>query len=291
MSDQVITGRQNDKAARPGRTGPGRFVRNGILALAALVVILPGYFIVTTALKTQRDYTFNKFGLPDPIFFGNFEVAMRGGRFLLWFMNSSILALGTVLISTAVAALAAFALAKMQFRFRNSILSSVTSLMVIPPVVMIVPLFILLTRVNLTGNRLGAILVYSGLVLPFSVYLLTNTFRAVPTELIEAALIDGATSFDILRNIMIPLSAPALVTLIVVNTLFVWNELLVALVLLPQDEVRPLMVGVTVFGSRYNRDVPVTMMGMLLASLPMVIVYLLGQRFFIRGFASGGVKG
>lgn len=90
---------------------------------------------------------------------------------------------------------------------------------------------------------------------------------------------------------MLPLSGPALVTLIVVNSLWVWNDLLIALVLLPQDNLRSLMVGITVFGSRYNNDVPVAMAGMLLASIPMVVLYLFGQKYFIRGLVAGAVKG
>ncbi|MBA3236086.1 MAG: carbohydrate ABC transporter permease, partial [Chloroflexi bacterium] len=94
-----------------------------------------------------------------------------------------------------------------------------------------------------------------------------------------------------LVRIILPLTAPALATLVVVNSLWVWNDLLVALILLPKDELRTLMVGVTIFGSRYNNDVPVAMTGMLLASLPMLLLYLVGQRFFIRGLAAGGLKG
>jgi raffinose/stachyose/melibiose transport system permease protein len=156
--------------------------------------------------------------------------------------------------------------------------------------VMIVPLFLLLTRLDMTSTYQGAILVYAGLVTPFSVYLLTNFFRSISREIIEAALMDGASTLGILLRIMLPLSAPALITLIIVNALWVWNDLLIALVLLPQDSMRTLMVGITVFGSRYNSDVPVAMAGMLLASAPMIVLYLLGQRYFIRGLVAGAVK-
>ena len=100
--------------------------------------------------------------------------------------------------------------------------------------------------------------------------MLTTFFRAVPRELFESAALDGASHFRILWRIVLPLSAPALVTLVVVNTLWVWNDLLIALVFLPSDELKTLMVGVTVFRSRYNLDVPVTMAGLLLAALPML---------------------
>ncbi len=261
------------------------------LLIGVLLVLLPLYFTVITAFKTQMNYSLDKFGFPEPFYWGNIETALRGGRYFLWFKNSVILSVGSVLLSTVVSAMGAFAFARMHFRFRNSLLSIVTALMIIPPVVMLVPLFLLLTRLHMTSTFWGAILVYAGLVTPFSVYLLTNFFKTIPFEIVESALLDGASSLDILAKILLPLSGPALVTMIVVNMLWVWNDLLVALVLLPQDDLRPLMVGVTVFGSRYNRDVPVAMTGMLMASLPMLALYLFGQRYFIQGLVAGALKG
>jgi ABC-type glycerol-3-phosphate transport system permease component len=141
------------------------------------------------------------------------------------------------------------------------------------------------------STHLGVILIYAGLTMPFSVYLLTSFFRSIPYELIESALMDGASHLRVLVQIVLPMSAPPLVTLVVVNALWAWNELLIALVFLPADELKTLMVGITVFRSRYNLDVPITMAGMLLASLPMVGLYLFGQRYFIRGLTAGAVKG
>lgn len=280
-------------ARLPRLRRPGRrvLVQELLLAGAALIVLLPSLFVVFTALKSQSEYALDKIGPPDLLTFENIETAMRGGRFGLWLTNSIILAASSVLLALVVSAPAAFAFARMRFRAQNALLSLITALMVIPPVVLILPLFLLLTRLGLTASYAGAVLVYAGLLTPFSVYLLTSFFRAIPTALIDAASIDGAAHHTVLLRIVLPLSAPALATLVVVNALWVWNDLLIALVLLPRDELRTLMVGVTVFGSRYNSDVPVAMTGMLLASLPMLLLYLLGQRFFIRGLASGGLKG
>jgi raffinose/stachyose/melibiose transport system permease protein len=274
---------------------PAQFIaslwKHAFLILGALLVLLPLFFTLSTALKTQGNYVADKFGFPNPVFTGNFITALRGGRFFLWFKNSIILAGGAVMLSTAVSALAAFAFARMRFRFRNTLLSIVTAMMIIPPVVMLVPLFLLLTTVRMTSTYWGAILVYAGLVTPFSVYMLTNFFKTIPFEIVESALLDGASSWNILLKILIPLSGPALITMIVVNMLWVWNDLLVALVLLPRDDLRPLMVGITIFGTRYNTDVPVAMMGMLMASIPMLLLYLFGQRYFIQGLTAGAVKG
>jgi ABC-type glycerol-3-phosphate transport system permease component len=262
-----------------------------LLISAAIAVLFPLYFTIITSVKSQMNYSLDKFGFPSQFFMENFVTALRGGRFFLWFANSIILALGAVIVSAVVSTLAAFAFARMHFIWRNTILSIVTALMIVPPVVMLIPLFLLLTQLELTSTYWGAILVYAGLVTPFSVYLLTNFFKTIPFEIVESALLDGASTLDILLRILIPLSGPALITMIVVNMLWVWNDLLVALVLLPQDNLRTLMVGVTVFGSRYNNDVPVAMAGMLMASIPMVVLYLFGQRYFIRGLVAGAVKG
>ena len=262
-----------------------------LLVIASLLVVLPGLFVLFTAFKTQAGYTVDKIGFPSPITFDNIETAMRGGRFALWLTNSIILAAGSVLLSLAVSVPAAFAFARMRFPGQTILLSVVTALIVLPPVVLVLPLFLFLTRAGLTSSHLGAIIVYAGLLTPFSVYLLTSFFRAIPTALIDAASIDGAPNHLVLVRIILPLSAPAIATIIIVNALWVWNDLLIALVLLPRDELKTLMVGVTVFGSRYNSDVPVAMMGMLIASLPMLLLYLVGQRWFIRGLAAGGLKG
>ena len=269
----------------------GRIARQATLFAMAVLTLYPVWFMLSTAFKTQGQYLDSPYGLPWPLSLSNFGDAVHGGTFLLWLKNSAILTLGAVIVSTAAAALAAFALARMQWLGRNVFFAVSTALMVVPPVVMLMPLFILFTSLNLVSTYQGVVLIYAGLTLPFSTFMLTNFFRAIPNELLESAVTDGARHGSVLIRIVLPLSAPALVTLVVVNGLWVWNELLIALVFLPSDELKTLMVGVTVFQSKYNLNVPVTMAGMLLASVPMFLVYLFGQRFFIRGLTAGAVKG
>jgi raffinose/stachyose/melibiose transport system permease protein len=141
-------------------------------------------------------------------------------------------------------------------------------------------------------NTYGAVIViYTGLLLPFSTFLLATFFRGLPFTLFEAARIDGAGSLRILLAIVIPLARAALMTVVIVQALWVWNEVLIALVFLQHDNLRTLMVGLTVFQSRYHLDVPLVMAGMLWATIPMVALFLAGQRFFVRGLTAGGVKG
>lgn len=271
---------------------PGqKLVKQALLIIITLIALYPVYWMVVTAFKTLPDYRFNKFGFPRSFHLENFVTASRSGRFIRWFLNSVIITTGATLASTTIASFAAFAFAKMPFKGSSTVLNFVISLMVIPPVVMIVPLFILYAQLKMIATYQGIIILYTGLTLPFSVYLLTNFFKTVPHDIVESALIDGCSHFGIMLRIFIPLSAPALVTLIIVNALWMWNELLLALVFLPKDEMRTLMVGIAAFKTRLNLDIPVTMAGLFMTTLPMVVLYIIFQRFFIRGLTAGATKG
>lgn len=276
---------------RRRRREPADFVKQAILIVAAAFAMVPVLFILLTSVKTDDQYSDDVLGLPWPLAFGNFSEALKGGEFVTWLKNSVILTSGAVVVATAVAALAAFAIAQMRWRGREALLSVNVALMVVPPVVMLVPLFIQFTDLGLVSTYRGVILIYAGLTAPFSVYLLTSFFRTIPKELFESATIDGAGHWRILVSVVLPLARPALVTLVIVNALWVWNELLIALVFLPSDELKTLMVGVTLFQGRYSLNVPVLMAGMLVASLPMALLYLAGQRYFIRGLTAGALKG
>jgi ABC-type glycerol-3-phosphate transport system permease component len=291
MTEAALTPERSSAAERRIRRLLPAVLRQLVLITAAVIALYPVFFMVATALKGRDQYLEDKLGLPWPIEWGNFEEALRGGELFRWFGNSAIFTLGSVALSTIIAALAAFAIARMSFRGRNTLLTVNVALMVVPPVVMLIPLFLLFTQLELVSTYHGVILIYAGLVAPFSVYMLTGFFRAIPRELFESAVIDGASHLRILWRIVVPLSLPAFLTLVLVNSLFVWNELLIALVFLPTDELKTLMVGLTVFRSRYNLDVPITMAGMVLGVVPMVLLYLFGQRFFIRGLTAGAVKG
>src|SRR4030067_367555 len=155
---------------------------------------------------------------------------------------------------------------------------------------MIVPVFVLYSQLGLISTYQGAIIIYAGLITPFSVYLLTTFFRTVPKELFESARIDGAGDFLILRRIVLPLSLPAIVTLVVVNSLYVWNDLLIAIIFLQEDAKRTLMAGISVFQGRYNNQVPLTLAGFLVARVPMFILYIVFQKHFIRALLAGAIK-
>jgi ABC-type glycerol-3-phosphate transport system permease component len=269
---------------------PDLLLKHGVLLLAVFIALVPTIFMVMTALKSDDEYTFNKIGFPHALVFDHFDVVLFESPFFAWMGNSAILAGGSVLLSTAVSCLGSYAIARMQFPGRQLLFSVSVALMAIPPVVMIVPLFVLYTRLDLISTYQGAILIYAGLVTPFSVYLLTTFFRTLPKELFEAARIDGAGDFLIFWRIVLPLSLPALLTLVVVNALYVWNDLLIAVLFLQDDAKRTLMAGISVFQGRYETQIPLVMAGMVIATAPMLILYIAFQKYFIRGLMAGAVK-
>jgi len=285
--DAVAAASRSAHPRRRQRVRLAAFMRHVLLVVACGLALYPIFFMVTTAFKTRADYLANPYSLPWPISFGNFSQAVDGGAFGTWFKNSVILTLGSVILSTAFAALAAFAVARMRWRGRHVFLSVNVALMVVPPVVMLIPLFIFFTDLHLVSTYQGVILIYAGLTLPFSVYLLTNFFRSIPHELVESALVDGSGNLGILLRIVLPLSVPALVTLVVVNALWVWNELLIALVFLQDDDRRTLTAGLTFFQGRFVSNEPLVMTGALIATVPMLLLYIAGQRYFVRGLTAG----
>ena len=268
----------------------GTVIRQGIVIIATLLSLFPVYFMVVSAFKTKSEYIGNKFGLPQAVFLDNFVTAFAGEKFFIRFANSTILTVGSVALSLLIACLAAYAFARMEFKGKRLIFNALLSLMVIPPVVVLVPLFVSMVKLKMVNTYYGTSLIYVGLMLPFSTYLMTNFFRTVPYEILDAARIDGCSNLGVFWRILMPLSAPAMITLIVVNALWVWNELLIALVFMQKDELKTLMVGIAALRSKNYVDIPATMAGMLIATIPIVVLYMFGQRYFIRGLTAGAVK-
>jgi len=275
-------------AQRPPRADQA--LKHAVLVIAGCVALVPTIFMLLTSLKSQDEYTFNKIGLPQSLVLDQFKNIFVDSPFLAWMGNSVILAAGAVLLSTAVSCLGAYAIARMRFPGRSLLFSVSSSLMAVPPVVMIVPLFVLYTQLDLISTYEGTIVIYAGLITPFSVYLLTTFFRTLPRELFESARMDGAGELLILWRIVLPLSLPALLTLVVVNALYVWNDLLIAVIFLQDDSKRTLMAGISVFQGRYEQQIPLVMAGMVVASAPMLILYILFQKHFIQGLMAGAVK-
>lgn len=264
--------------------------RYSLLSFVAFTALVPAYIMFTGSFKSQGEFLNSPFGIPDSPSFAGYQSAWTD-NFPNWLTNSFLIVIGAVVMTEILAALAAWGFARFPFKGRETLLGAMVSLMVVPPVVLLIPLFQFGVQLTLISTLRLVILIYVGLMLPFSIYMLTNFFKSIPESILESASIDGASSFRTFRSIVLPLSGAPLATLAVVNLLWAWNELLLALVFLQSNEKKTLMVGITGFQSRYSLDIPTVMAGMSIATLPLVIAYLFGQRFFIAGLTAGSTKG
>ncbi len=273
------------------RSWPGRLLKHLFLLLFVFVALVPVYFMVANSFKTNDEYLSNPYGIPRSPTFSTLGDALHDGDLYRWLFNSFVFTAASVLLSTVIGALAAYPIALMRWKPGPWLLSFLIALMVLPPIVLVVPLFQVMADAGQLNTYRGVIVIYTGLLLPFSTFLLASFFRTMPRDLLEAARLDGAGHTRMLVSIVLPLSLPALVTVATVQALWVWNEVLIAVIFLQSESLRTLMVGVTIFRSRYHLDIPLVMAGMLWATIPMVILYLVLQRFFIRGLTAGAVKG
>jgi ABC-type glycerol-3-phosphate transport system permease component len=268
-----------------------RSVTHLILLIASIISIYPIFWIVITSLKTKKQYLASKIRLPWPIYLSSIQQALSSANFTRWLLNSFFITFSAIIIGILIGVFAAYAITKLRFFGKEFLLNYAIALMAIPVIVMIIPLYILFSRVHLVNTYMGMILIYAGITVPFSVYLLVPFFKSIPWEIIESSIIDGCNSFNILTKIIIPVSGPPIATLIIVNSLWIWNELLLALIFLPMDDTHTIMVGLTVHQSRFSINVPVVVSGLFISALPMLILYLALQRLFIRGLVAGSIKG
>ncbi len=272
------------------QAGSGKFIRYCLLTFMAAAALLPLYLMLAGALKTQSEFLNSPFGFPLTLNLDGFKAAWTD-QFPSWFLNSFLITTGAVVLTEILAALAAWGFARYSFKGRETILGIAISLMVIPPVVLLLPLFQFGVQLGMISTLKLIVIIYVGLMLPFSIYMLTNYFRTIPVSILESANVDGASSMRIFRSIVVPISGAPLATLAVVNLLWAWNELLLALVFLQDNEKKTLMVGITGFQSRYSLSIPTIMAGMVLATLPLLVAYLFAQRFFVAGLTAGSIKG
>ncbi|GAA0793477.1 carbohydrate ABC transporter permease [Faecalicatena orotica] len=261
-----------------------------LMILLVVIIIFPLYFMTVNSFKTHEEYVNNMIGVPRTFTLQNYVEAFQGKPFGQWFFNSLILTLAAALVTGAIALLAGYAFAKMKFKGRELLFGMIVPLMSVPPVAMIIPQFRIIKIMGLVNTRVSVILIYVGIMLPMTVYLMRNFMKTVPDSLLDAAKIDGCNSRKALLFIMVPLSVPALITSSLVNIVWVWNELLISLVFLQKESLRTLMVGITLFKGRFTLNIPVIMAGLVIATVPIVVIYIFAQKYLVEGMLAGSVK-
>lgn len=225
---------------------------------------------------------------PKGLTFEYYRQAWASGNFLLAFANSTVVAFAVTTFQVITSALAGYALARLKFRGNQALLMLILATLVIPFQILVVPIFLVLKWGHLVNT-------YGALILPtaasgFGIFLLRQFFLTVPVELEEAAALDGANRLQILWRIMLPLSRPALVTLFLFTFIGEWNDLFKPLVFTTRPELRTVQLALAEFQEQFTNNWSLLMAAVMIATVPIVVVFLLGQRQFIQGIATTGIK-
>lgn len=258
-----------------------------LLIVLCVVSLYPLWFMLSVGVMTSRQYALDPTGIPLHPTVGNVVSVLTKWPLLTWSRNSIVATVVSSVVATVIAALASFWIVYGRGRRRSLLLHTNVALMGVPAVALLVPMYAFMVQVHLINQLPSAIIFYCGVLLPFSVFFLVNFFREIPYEIIEAARVDGASPHRILVNVIAPMSGASTATLLVVNAIWVWNELLIALVFLENESARTFMAGLGLYEGRYLTNQPLLMAAAFLAVLPLGVLYVFGQRFFVRGLTAG----
>ncbi|WP_030491593.1 carbohydrate ABC transporter permease [Micromonospora chokoriensis] len=261
------------------------------MSLLALATIYPLLFTANVAMKTRRDYILDRFSLTDALRWENISTAWNSVGMGRYFVNSLFVVTTSVLLLLLLGSMAGFALSQLRFRGSKALFLGCLAGLFIPFQVIMVPLARIMADTALIDTYPGLILVYVAQFLPFTVFLMTSYYKGIPPEIVDAARIDGNTVYGVYRRIMLPLGTPALLSVGILNALFCWNDVLMALVMMPSADHRTLMIGVTSLRGQYSDNIPTFASGVLIAAIPVLLVYLFLQRQIADGVAAGSTKG
>ncbi len=252
-----------------------------------IIVLAPMVLIVLNSMRPSRQIFREPIALPESINFDSYVKAWGEASFSDYFLNSVVIVVASVTLATAVSALAAYVLGRYKFRGSTFLAIFFLSGLLLPFRLAILPLFLLLQDLGLVDSRLGLILVYAATGVPFSVFILSAYFRQLPEDLSEAARIDGAGEYTIFGRVMLPLVRPALATVAVFQFVPLWNDFFFPLVLLRSQEKWTLPVGMTRFFGEFSTDWSTLFAGIIITTLPLIIVFLLATRQIIAGLTAG----
>ena len=267
-----------------------KMVTYGLLAMFVIMVAVPLFWMVTTAIKTNKELYEDFSYFPQRPTLENFVRVIVREKLLINIRNSFSVAMSTTLITVIVSSLAAFSIVRYRYPGREWIGRIILFKYLLPSAMLFIPLYVIVTALGLGNTQQGLILTYLTFTIPFCTWMLMGYFRGMPIELEEQAMVDGCTKIGAMLRILLPLSAPGLVASAIFSFTLAWNEFLLALVITMDQSTMtvPIKLSMMVVGDQYIWGQ--LMAGAVLASIPVGILYFIGQRFVVQGLAAGAVK-
>lgn len=267
------------------------FFIHTLLIIVSITCVFPLVWMFISSLKTESTiFSDTSLFVKNPMW-GNFYLAWTQGNFGRYFFNSFLYTGVIVFCIVLFASMAAYGFSRLKFPFRNFLFISFIASMMIPIPGAIIALFVLLKNLGLINTRLGYMLPQINAGLPLGIFMLKTFFDRMPQDLEDAARIDGCSKWGIYFHVALPLARPAIAVVVIFNTLSVWNEYILAMLVLSSEKLMPLQRGLMNFQGTHLVNYPLLMAGMTITVVPVIAVYLMMQKYIIKGISAGALKG
>lgn len=265
---------------------PLRVLVGVLLTALAVVVVYPLLWMAISGFKTNAELFGDAWGLPAEWRFGNYVQAWNYGV-VHYIFNSLVVTVGSIVLVTLVSSFAAFALVQVRIPLGQPILMLILGGLMLSETVALVPLFRIMRSLGIYNSLIGIIILYTAFRIPFTTFLIRAYMIDLPTELRDAAIVDGASLWQMFWRVTLPLCYPILISAAVLQALFSWNEFVFALVFIKDDALKTMPVGLMTLQSKLTTNWPVVFAGLTISAIPMVLAFLFGQRHFVRGITEG----
>jgi len=274
---------------RPGKLT--QIILHFILLAYSIIVLYPIGIMLLSSVKGTREIFTNPYGWPASLRLDNYSKAWKLANFSVYFQNSAFVSVMTILVLLFVSSMAAYVLARFEFRGNRALYMLFISGLMLPVRLAVVPLFTMIRDINLLDTRTALLMVYVASGIPFSIFLLVNFFKSIPKEIEEAAIIDGCGLFSIYYRIMLPLIGPALATVGIYNFIGTWNDFFFPLIFLRTKSKYTIPLGVMQFFGEFTNQWDMLFSSLTIAIVPVIIIFMVASKQFIRGMTAGAVKG
>lgn len=264
---------------------------NLIICVFSLTCIFPFIWMINSALKTNSEFMRDSLSLANHPHFENFISAVQTGDIIRNFLNSMGLSIINIILTVLCSFVVGYFISRYNFRFRNLIYLLFVSGMVIPVLSLMVPVFIQFKTLHLLDHWYTLILPYVAFSMPFSVILVENYIQSIPREMDEAAYIEGCSTFQLLTNIIFPMCSPVLSIVVINSFISAWNEFPFSLVLINDEKLRTISIGIRMFNSEHTVNYPLYIAALLISVVPIVVLYLICSKQIMKGMTVGAVKG
>lgn len=278
---------------RPRKIKPLFILGRLLIFIFVLIEIYPIFWILISSVKSTSDFSLHpSYSLPTTLFLENFTNAWTTGKMGIFFKNSAFTTIVSLVFIVAFSTMASFALVKMRWKMRGFIKVIFMSGIMVPVAVVLIPLYSIYNKIGLINNHTGLIITYVAFGLSLSIYLLTSYLQSMPDDLLEASIIDGCNIYQTFWHIVVPLMKTGIVTVLVIQFFFRWNDLMFSMTFLSKTELKTIQTGLLYFSDMYgNRNWGSIFASIAISVMPTLVLYFSLNKMVIEGMTAGAVKG